>query len=221
MSRQFVVIGIGRLGSVMADTLGNLGHEVLGIDSDETLIQDLSEKLHPNVHLVAADATDDGVLRDLGVQNFDGAAVVIGQNMEASILATVMLKELGVPQVIARAPNAIYAKVLEKIGADRVIQPEREMGAQVARTLASPAVIDYVDLGEDEALIETEVPEQWTDRSLSELQLSRKKGVTVVALKAKGQSGTIPHGDTVLRRGDVLVIGGTKKNLDKLDLFRK
>lgn len=221
MSRQFVVIGMGRLGSVMADTLGNLGHDVLAIDRNEDLIQDLSERMHPNVHLVAADATDDGVLRDLGVQNFDGAAVVIGQSMEACILATVTLKELGVPMVIARASNAMYATVLEKIGADRVIQPEREMGAQVARTLASPAVIDYVDLGEDEALIETEVPESWVDKSLAELQLSRKSGITVLALKAKGQSGTIPRGDTVLHKGDVLVIGGTKKNLDRLDLFRE
>lgn len=219
MSKQYVVIGMGRLGSVMAKTLDQLGHTVLAIDEDEELIQNLSDDL-PNVHLVAGDATDEAVLKDLGVQNFDGAAVVIGGNIQAGILATVLLKEMGVPMVISRASSATHARVLEKIGADRVIQPEKEMGAQVARSLASPAIIDYVELGEDEALIETEVPSEWIDKSLAELELARKQGVTVLALKAKGQSGTIPRGDTVLHKGDVMVIGGTKKALDKLDLLR-
>ncbi|HET7479476.1 MAG TPA: TrkA family potassium uptake protein [Rubrobacteraceae bacterium] len=219
MSKQFVVIGLGRLGSVMAKTLDELGHTVLAIDQDETLIQNLTDDL-PHVHLVAADATDEAVLRDLGVQNFDGAAVVIGGNIQAGILATVLLKELGVPHVISRASSATHAKVLDKIGADRVIQPEKEMGAQVARTLASPAVLDYVDLGGDEAIIETEVPEKWLNHSLAELQLSRKHGLTVLALKAKGQAGTIPRGDTVLHEGDVMVVGGSKKNLDRSDLLQ-
>ncbi len=219
MSKQFAVIGMGRLGLAMAQTLDELGHTVLGIDADEELIQNLADDL-PHAHLVAADASDESVLRDLGVQNFDGAAVVIGQNIHAGILATVILKEMGVPHVIARASSATHARVLEKIGADRVIQPEKEMGAQVARTLASPVILDYVDLGDDEAVIETEVPSDWIGQSLADLALSRKSGVTVLALKAKGQAGTIPRGDTVLHEGDVMVIGGLKKNLDKLDMLR-
>lgn len=219
MSKQFAVIGMGRLGLAMAQTLDELGHTVLGIDADEELIQNLADDL-PRAHLVAANAADESVLRDLGVQNFDGAAVVIGQNIHAGILATVILKEMGVPHVIARASSATHARVLEKIGADRVIQPEKEMGAQVARTLASPVILDYVDLGDDEAVIETEVPPDWIGQSLADLALSRKSGVTVLALKAKGQAGTIPRGDTVLHEGDVMVIGGLKKNLDKLDMLR-
>ncbi|MBA3610838.1 MAG: TrkA family potassium uptake protein [Rubrobacter sp.] len=219
MSKQFAVIGMGRLGLAMAQTLDELGHTVLGIDADEELIQNLADDL-PRAHLVAANAADESVLRDLGVQNFDGAAVVIGQNIHAGILATVILKEMGVPHVIARASSATHARVLEKIGADRVIQPEKEMGAQVARTLASPVILDYVDLGDDEAVIETEVPSDWIGQSLADLALSRKSGVTVLALKAKGQAGTIPRGDTVLHEGDVMVIGGLKKNLDKLDMLR-
>jgi len=219
MSKQFAVIGMGRLGLAMAQTLDELGHTVLGIDADEELIQNLADDL-PRAHLVAANAADESVLRDLGVQNFDGAAVVIGQNIHAGILATVILKEMGVPHVIARASSATHARVLEKIGADRVIQPEKEMGAQVARTLASPVILDYVDLGDDEAVIETEVPNDWIGQSLADLALSRKSGVTVLALKAKGQAGTIPRGDTVLHEGDVMVIGGLKKNLDKLDMLR-
>jgi trk system potassium uptake protein TrkA len=219
MSRQFVVIGLGRLGAAMIATLDSLGYEVLGIDTDEELVQDLSGDF-PNAHLVAADATDEDVLRDLNVGHFDAGAVVIGENMEASILASANLKELGVPFVVSRAMSGLHVRVLERIGADRIIEPEKDMGAQVARTMASPAVLDYVDLGEDEAVIEAEVPEQWVDKSLADLQLSREAGLTVLAIKPKGKAGTIPKGDTVLRRGDVLVVGGTKEKLDKSDLLR-
>jgi trk system potassium uptake protein len=219
MSRQFVIVGLGRLGSSMLDTLLSLDHEVLGIDFDEDLVQDLASE-YPQAHLVAGDATEDSVLRDLNVANFDGAAVVIGEDMEASILATANLKELGVPFVVARAISKLHGRVLEKIGADRVIEPERDMGVQVARTMSSPVVIDYVDLGGDEALIEAEVPKEWAGKSLAELHLSRESGLTILAVKPKGKSGTIPSGDTVLQEGDVIVVGGTKKALDRSPLVR-
>ena len=218
MSRQFVVIGLGRLGSAMTATLTSLGHEVLGIDNDEELVQELSAEI-PDAHLVVADATDESVLRDLSVGQFDGAAVVIGGNMEAGILATANLKEIGVPFVVSRATSKLHARVLERIGADRIIEPEKDMGAQVARTMASPGVMDYVDLGEDEALIESEVPDEWVGKSLADLRLSRRSGLTVLALKPKGGAGTIPSGDTVLGEGDVLVVGGTKENLDRSKLL--
>lgn len=217
MSRQFAVIGLGRLGTAMVETLTALGHDVLGIDRDEELVQDRAGD-HPHAHFVAADATDASVLRDLNVAGFDGAAVVIGENIEASVLATANLKELGVPFVVARAVTELHARVLERIGADRIVEPEKEMGAQVARTMASPVVIDYVELGGDEALVEASVPEEWTGKSLAELQLSRKIGLTVLAVKPKGRPGTIPRGDTVLREGDVIVVGGTKENLDRSSL---
>lgn len=219
MSRQFAIIGLGRLGVTMVRTLNSLGHEVLGIDNDERLIQNLADEL-PNVHLVAADATDDTVLRDLNIAQFDAVAVVIGENIEASILATANVKELGVPYVVARALSKLHGRVLERIGADRVIKPEVEIGEQMARSMASPAIMDYVDLGDDEAVVESEVPEEWVDHTLADLQLARKAGLTVLALKAKGQSGSIPKGDTVLRKGDVMVIGGSKKNLDRSPLLQ-
>ena len=156
MSRQFVVIGLGRLGSAMIATLTSLGYDVLGIDSDEEVVQELSAEF-PTALLVAADATEESVLHDLNVGQFDGAAVVIGESIEAGILATANVKEMGVPFVVARAIGKLHARVLERIGADRIIEPEKEMGAQVARTMAFPSVIDYVDLGGDEALIEAEV----------------------------------------------------------------
>jgi trk system potassium uptake protein len=218
MSRQFVVIGLGRLGSAMIATLTSLGHDVLGIDADEEVVQDLAAEF-PNAHLVAADATEESVLRDLNVGQFDGAAVVIGEDMEAGILATANLKEMGVPFVVARAISKLHARVLERVGADRIIEPEKDMGAQVARTMASPAVMDYVDLGGDEALIEAEVPEEWLGKNLADLHLSRQSGLTILAVKPKGKAGTIPSADTVLREGDVIVVGGTKENLDRSKLL--
>jgi len=214
MSRHFVIIGLGRLGSAMIGTLDSLGHEVLGIDSDEEIVQVLSERF-PDAHFVAADATNESILRDLNVSHFDAAAVVIGEDMEASILVTANLKELGVPFVVSRALNKLHARVLQKIGADQIIEPEKDMGAQLARTMASPTVMDYVDLGGDEALIEAKVPKRWVGKSLADLHLYRKSGLTVLALEREESGGTIPSGDTVLQEEDVVVIGGPKKNLDK------
>jgi trk system potassium uptake protein TrkA len=220
MNRQFVVVGLGRLGISMVGTLDSLGHEVLAIDNREDVIQSLANEL-PNVHLVATDATDEAAVRGLNVEGFDAAAVMIGENhIEASILATATLKEVGVPRIVARATGGIHARVLEKVGADRVIQPEREIGEQLARTMASPVLLDYIDLGEDEALIEAQVPRAWLCKSLSELYLSQKMGLTVVALKPKGGPGTLPHRDSVLHDGDVLVVGGTRKDLDSSPLVQ-
>lgn len=214
MSHQFLVVGLGRLGIAMIGTLDSLGHEVLAVDAREDLVQRLADEM-PNVHLVAADATNEEVLRGLNVEGFDAAAVVIGENhVEAGILATANLKELGVPMIVARATSKLHARVLERVGADRIVQPEKEMGEQLARVLASPGVLDYVDFGADEALIEARVPGEWVNKSLAELALSRNLGLTVVALKPEGGAGRLPHGDTVLREGDVIVVGGTKKKLD-------
>jgi trk system potassium uptake protein TrkA len=220
MSRHFVVVGLGRLGFSMVGTLDSLGHEVLAIDRREDVIQTLADDLQ-NVHLVAADATEEAVVRGLNVEDFDAAAVMIGENhVEASILATATLKEIGVPRIVARATSGVHARVLQKVGADRVIQPEREIGEQLARTMASPVLLDYVDLGEDEALIEAQVPRVWLDKSLSELDLSQRMGLTVLALKPQDGPGSLPHGDTVLRDGDVLVVGGSRKALDRSPLVQ-
>jgi trk system potassium uptake protein len=220
MNKHFVVVGLGRLGISMVATLDSLGHEVLAIDKSESVIQSLADDL-PNVHLVATDATDEDALRGLNVEGFDAAAVMIGEDyIEAGILATATLKEVGVPRIVARATGGIHARVLERVGAERVIQPEREIGEQLARTMASPVLLDYVDLGEDEALIEAQVPRAWLHKSLSELNLSQKMGLTVLALKPKGGPGTLPYGDSVLHDGDVLVVGGTRKDLDSSPLVQ-
>jgi trk system potassium uptake protein TrkA len=216
MSKQFAVIGMGRVGASIMRTLESLGHDVLGIDRDEGLIQDLSAEL-PSAHLVAADATEPMVLRDLGLEHFDGAAVVIGEDIEASVLVTLILKELAVPLIFSRASSPLHARVLERVGADHVVQPEKEFGEFLARRMSSPGIMDYLELGHDEALVEMEVPREWIGRSLADLQLHRKKDLTVLAIKGEGKEGTIPRPDTLLQKGDVLVVGGRKEELDKLD----
>lgn len=219
MSLQFAVVGLGWLGAALAKTLDRLGHEVLGIDIEEDRVKDLSVSM-PNVNLVCADAAEEHVLRELGLERFDAAAVVIGENIQANIMATIALKDLGVPTVIARAGGETHARVLYRIGADRVIQPERQMGEQLARTMSSPAIMDYVDLGGDEALVEARVPAEWVGKSLGELHLTQTSGLTVVALKPANGAGTLPRGDTVFGEGDVMVIGGPKEKLDRFEILR-
>ena len=216
MSKQFAVIGMGRVGASLVRTLDSLGHDVLGIDRDGDRIQDLSDEL-PGASLVAADATEDSVLRDLGIDRFDGAAVVIGESIQSSVLVTLILKDLGVPMIFSRANNDLHARVLERVGADHVIQPEKEFGEFLARQMSLPGIQDYLELGEDEALIEIEAPQSWIGKSLADLQLHRKKDLTVLAIKGREKGGTLPKPETPLQEGDILVVGGPKKELDKLD----
>lgn len=217
MSKRFVVIGLGQLGNVVAGSLVSMGHEVLGIDADKNLIQALSDDL-PDVELVSADATDEDVLREFGVGQFDGAVVAIGGDGQAATIVTLALKEMGVPMVVARATEPLHARLLRRIGADHVIEPEREVGKQVAQTLVSSSVVDYFELGEGEALVETEVPEQWAGKRLSDLDLG-EHGLAIVIVKPEGEGGRIPTGETMLNEGDMVVVGGSKDKLDEMDLF--
>lgn len=219
MSRKFAVIGMGWLGSVLAENLRSLGHQVLGIDSDEGRIKELSGRL-PEVRLVTADAQLRSTLQSLGVENFDGAVVTIGRDIQASVLTTIMLKNLGVPLVVAKAANPLHAQILEQIGADRVTRPSQEAGENMARLMMSQTLRKYMDLGGDEALVEAEVPDEWVGRSLSELRLPDKHGLTVLLLRHKGEAGTVPAGDTTLREGDTVVVWGSKERLDRSTILR-
>jgi trk system potassium uptake protein len=208
---------MGLVGRSVVKTLYSLGHDVLAIDRNEDLSQDLSNEL-PDVDLVTADATKARVLRDLGLEQFDGAAVTIGEgSAEATVLVTLVLKDLEIPGVFSRANNQLHARVLERVGADHVIQPEKEFGEFLARQMALPGIQDYLELGQDEALIEIEAPREWIDNSLADLQLHRKKDLTVLAIKGENKGGTLPRPDTPLQKGDILVVGGPKKELDKFN----
>jgi trk system potassium uptake protein TrkA len=214
--KQFVVIGIGRFGSALAKRLCELGHEVLAIDTDEDEIQKISEGV---THAVTADASDEGVLKSLGVRNFDVAVVAIGTDIQASIITTLMLKDLGVKYVVAKAQNDVHAKVLYKIGADRVVFPERDMGERVAHNLIATNILDIIELSPEFSIIEFAVPHNWVGKNLRDINLRVKYGVNVVALKStkNNMMNAAPMADSEIKEDCILVVIGSNENLKRLE----
>lgn len=214
--KQFVVIGLGRFGSSVARTLAQGDYNVLAIDSDEERVHDIAEDV---THAVQADATDLGTLKTLGVRNFDVAVVSIGENVHSNILATLVLKELGVPFVVAKAQDELHGKVLEKVGADRVVFPERDMGIRIAHNLISSNVLDYIQFAPDYGIIEIVATDKMYGKTLVELQFRTNYGANVMAIK-RGKDLHITPGalDKVLE-DDILVVIGKNEDLDKLKDF--
>lgn len=207
--KQFIVIGLGRFGTSVAETLYGLGNDVLAVDSDEEIVQNISERV---THAVQLDANDENSLRALGIGNFDVAIISIGSDIQASILATLLVKEMGVKHIITKANDALHAKVLYKIGANRVIFPERDMGVRVAHNLCSSNILDYIELSPDFSIAEIAAPSDWENRSLIELNLRATYGINVVAIKRSNEIDVSPSPDEVVLSGDIIVaIGGTQE----------
>ncbi|WP_127585790.1 potassium channel family protein [Paenibacillus koleovorans] len=212
--KQFVIIGLGRFGSSLGAELINQGLEVMGIDKDEEVVDEMADKL---THVVQADCTDEETLRALGIRNFDCAVVAIGDDIQASILTTLLLKEIGVRTVVAKALSELHGKVLERIGVDRVIFPEREMGIRVAHQLVSPNLLDYIELSKDYTIAELSVPSCMNGRSLKDLDPRARHGCSVVAINKKGGVIIAPTADDVLAEKDVMVIIGTNKQIEQFE----
>ena len=214
--KQFIVIGIGRFGSAVAERLCQLGHEVLVIDTDEEAVQKISEKV---THSVTADATDEGVLKSLGVRNFDVAVVAIGSDIQSSIMTTLILKEMGVGYVVAKAQNELHAKVLLKIGADRIVFPERDMGERVAHNLIASNILEYIELSSEHSIIEYAAPDSWVGKDLRDVNMRAKYGVTVVAIRnMKDERINIsPKADNEIKAGDIMIVIGDNDDLKKLE----
>lgn len=206
-----MVIGLGRFGRAMAGALVGLGHEVLGVDRSERLVQECADDL---TQVVQADATDPEALRQLGVEEFRSAVVAIGNDIEASILATHTLIELGVPQVWAKAITASHGAILERVGAHRVVFPERDMGVRVAHTMVG-RTIDYLEIDQDFVLLETTAPKEIVGKSLRQAEVRSRHGVTVVCVKGHDGHFTYATPDTVLERGDLLVIAGARRPAER------
>ncbi len=205
--KSFVVIGLGRFGMQVAKRLCQQGCEVLAIDRSADLVQHLSEDV---TQAVVADARDKDILRALDVKNFDCAVVAIGANLGDSVLATMNLKELGVPQIICKAHDETHRHVLEKLGADRVVIPEQENADRLAKSLSSVNVLDYIELSADYGIIEVPVPAAWSDKSLMELNVRAKLGVNILSVKRDGNINVSPAADFRFAKGDImLVLGGT------------
>lgn len=212
--KQFVVIGCGRFGSSVATTLNSLGYEVLAIDADEDKVQDISENV---TYAVQADVTDENILKELGIRNFDVVIVSIGSNYQASIMATLMAKELGVKKVIAKAHDILHGKVLSKIGADKIIYPERDMGVRVAHNLVSSNILDFIELSPDYSILEINALEQWENKTLKELRLPSRFGINVMAIKRGKDINVSPYADDVILKGDILIVIGSTRDIEKIE----
>jgi len=208
---MIVVIGLGRFGTALADQLQDLGHEVLGIETDDHLVQIASGDM---THVVQADATDEAAMRQLGVHDVNHAVVAIGQSVQASILATATLSDLGVPDIWAKAQTAQHARILERVGAHHVVFPERDMGRRVAHRVTGK-MLEYVQFDDSFALVETTVPAGLAGRTLLESGIRNDHGVNVVGVKQPGGSFTHPEPDTVLGAGSLLLVAGEVATVER------
>lgn len=209
--KSYVVIGLGRFGSEVAKQLYKHGCEVMAMDVSNKLVQEISNYV---THAVVSDCRDKEVLKALGVKDFDCAIVAIGDDLSASVLATMNLKELGVPYIVCKAKDETHCHVLEKLGADRVVVPEKENAARLAKSLSSPNVLDYIELSEDYGIAEVPAPKVWQSKSLRELNVRAKLGVNIIAVRSEGEIIVSPAADYVIREGNVVVVLGDTKALE-------
>ncbi len=223
---RFAVIGLGSFGMAIAQNLAERGYEVLAIDEDERRVEEAAEVV---AQAILLDATDEKALMGVGIDEVDVAVVSIGQNTEASILVTLILKELGVSTVVAKALTPLQGRVLTKVGADRVVYPERDMGIRIAEGLVSPKIFDYIEVSPTHSIIELIAPNQFEGKSIREIDLRKRYGVDLVAIKRKipelAEDGRAEFREVVLVapqpqeeivQGDLLVLLGSYENLEKI-----
>jgi trk system potassium uptake protein TrkA len=213
--KQFAIIGMGRFGSSVARTLYNLNYEVLAVDSDEDRTQ---EVINMVTHAVQADSTDEEALRALGIRNFDVVVVAIGQDIQASILTTLILKDMGVKMLVAKAQNELHGKVLSKIGADKVIYPERDMGHRVAHNLISPNILDHIEISDDYSIVDLQVGPNLVGKNLRQLDIRNKFQCNVMGIKSSvGKMNIAPNAEDLIKADDVLVVVGRNEDLQKFE----
>lgn len=209
--KSYVVVGLGRFGSEVARQLYRCGCEVLAIDLKSDLIQQIS----PDVtHAAVGDSRDKEVLKMLGVGDFDCAIIAIGDDLAASVLVTMNLKELGVPYLVCKAHDDIHRRVLEKLGADRVVIPEQENAARLAKSLSSPNLLDYIELSEEYSIVELPAPKSWEGKNLKELNVRAKLGVNILAVRRNGKMDVSPTADFSFQNGDIVVVLGDTRALE-------
>jgi trk system potassium uptake protein TrkA len=213
MGHSVLVVGLGRFGTAAALELMALGHEVLAVDNDVTLV----DRIAPEVtHAVEADASHEAALRALGAGEFEHAIVAISSHTETSIFATMALKRLGVRNVIAKAANQLHGAILERVGADRVVYPEREMGERVSHVLSVPFAIDYLDVAPRFGIVKVAAPAAYVGKSLGEIDFQRRFKLTPIALRRADRVTVVPSLDERVAEGDELILLGRDDRLEAL-----
>lgn len=210
MKKQFAVVGLGRFGGSVCKELYTMGHEVLAIDINEDRVHDFANF---STHAVVANATDENTLLSLGIRNFEHVIVAIGDNIQASILCTLLLKELNVKQVWVKAQNNYHHKVVEKIGADRIIHPEHDMGIRIAHYLVSEKIIDYIELSPDYSIMELIASKKVANKTIAKLDVRAKFGCTILGIKRGEDVIITPFPDQLILEGDILILIGHNNDL--------
>lgn len=212
--KDVAVIGCGRFGYHLAITLSQMGRNVIVIDDDEEVINSLANEV---TYAVCADVTQENVLAEIGVGNCDAAVIAIGEHFEAAMMATLACKELGVPRIIAKARNESMGRVLRKIGATQIVIPERDQGIKLAHSLDSHNMADLIGLSTTHAILEVGCPSSWWDKTLKDLQVRSKYGVTIIGIKREGEPLIIPSPDDVFIEGDHIFMLGSNEDLAKIE----
>ena len=216
-NRHFAVLGLGRFGRSVCKTLARSGYEVLGADRNEDLVSHIVIEQLP-IHCIQVDTTDAIALKDMGIAEFDTVIVAIGNFLEESIVTTLHVKEAGVKHVVAKASSEVHGTLLKKVGADRVVYPEAEMGANLARSLTQRGILDRLELDKDNSIVEAMVPESFDGKSILDLQLRRNFGVNILAICANGQYEVNPNPINKLQRGTMMVLIGNNSDINRLPL---
>ncbi|GGC80065.1 ktr system potassium uptake protein C [Thalassobacillus devorans] len=214
MKKEYAVIGLGRFGGSICKELSKEGLEVLAIDLDEDKVNEYKEIAS---HAVIADSTDETVLRELGIRNIDHVIVAIGDNIQASLLTTVILEELGIKKITVKAQNDYHEKILSKIGADHVIHPERDMGKRIAHNIMSNNILDYIELSDDHSVVEVKAGNKMSGRSLVDLDIRAQYGCNVVAIKRDKDVIVSPMATEMIQEGDILIVIGADKDISRFE----
>ena len=209
--KSYIVIGLGLFGAEVARKLCELGCEVLAMDVRSDLVQQISEDV---THAVVGDGQDKEVLKALGAGNFDCAIIAIGDDLAASVLCTMNLKELNVPYIVCKAHDSTHRRVLEKLGVDRVVIPEYEFAGKLARSLSSHNVLDYIELSPDYGILEVPAPKSWVGKTIMELNVRAKLGVNIIAVNSGNMTNVSPAASYRIMAGDILVVLGDNKALE-------
>lgn len=211
--KSFLVLGLGRFGVTVAKTLCALGNEVLAVDKNAEIVNDIADDV---THAVVSDICDENVLRSFGVTNFDAVIVAASENMEVSLMATMMLKDLGARKIIVKSSGELHAKILTKIGADKVVMPECDMGVKMAQSLTQSGLIDFIELSSEYSIAELSVPSSWYGKTLAQLNVRARYGINVIAVKKGDAINAELLADYVFASGDIIVSIGTSKSIDKI-----
>lgn len=211
--KEFVVIGMGQFGSNVAMTLASSGATVMIIDKDEKNLERVADYV---THAICADATNAEAMKQLGIKNYDGAIIAIGHDLESNVLITIQLKEMGVPFIMTKAATDLEGRILCKVGADKVIAPDKEMGIRVGNHLMNGNYFEAIELSEKYSIVDIGVPESWAGNSLKALNIRHKYGASIIGIRMKDKISVNPKPDYVLQSEDILIVLGHNSELQRL-----